>query len=441
MKRRRHLMFNISFSKVLFYMAFFSVFLFFLGAPSSAFADVPCNGTGESCGSACDTGYTNIGFCATGSGPFGAKLICCKKGAPSTTPTIAPDPASGGSTSPASTPTTTAPAATSPATAAGSSCKDLKGECRVIVTESGSTCNDDEDYKGPMGCGFQKGCCVPKSAPTPTPTPPATSAPAAQVNPAVGTGYADIINNGLVPCGTSKYPAPCTLCHVIIGFHRIFTFLLGLLITATLLAIVGAGVFYMVSTGNKGMMDTAKQALTYALTAFALGLGSWLIVTMILTAFGFNNAGNWWNFSCDATQSQGASSVANNVSASGTGAGSYKASGYLSPKAQEVINNYMNTQVGKNYGGDVHCYSTTDAAYTLSGLQDLGGRWKVWDGTETINPGDAMQTKEHTWLVLENGATSNAIPGGKIGVNPDGLNYNLNKAKNLGLQVKIIHVN
>jgi hypothetical protein len=194
-------------------------------------------------------------------------------------------------------------ATTKQASAAGENCKKINGSCFPLQTESGSTCGDD-DFKGTMDCPFQEGCCVPKAVATTNNTSqPATSpsTPASSEN----TG-------GLVPCKNN-----CTLCHLIVGFHNIFTFLLGLLITATLLAITGAGVFYMVSTGNKGMMDTAKQALTYALTAFALGLGSWLVVTMILTAFGFNNAGSWWTFTCDATQSQGASSVANNVGTPG----------------------------------------------------------------------------------------------------------------------------
>ncbi|MFA6193526.1 MAG: pilin [Parcubacteria group bacterium] len=246
----------------------------------------------------------------------------------------------------------------------------------------------------------------------------------------------------MVPCTDD-----CTLCHLVLGFKNIYDYLLVLLLSATTLVVVAAGVMYMVSSGDKGMIDKAKSALTYALTAMILALVAWLIINATLSALGYTKVGSWYNFTCDTVQTQGPTGGTGGGGATlpgtpgaGGGSGSYKASGYLSPKAQEVINNYMNTQVGKNYGGDVHCYSTTDAAYTLSGLQDLGGRWKVWNG-EAINPGDAMQTSKHTWLVMENGATSNAIPGGKIGVNPDGLTYNLNKAKNLGLQVRIIHVN
>jgi hypothetical protein len=285
---------KVSYKRIIFYSC-----ILFLISTCNAKADCASD---ESCVTACGTGFTQskTNTCLVNvPGMVSSPGVCCKADAKNN----------------------------------DGKCASGKGMCYVWNTSmEGSACDGTDEYKGQDTCPSGEVCCASKSAATTTTNtnnnnnanssssssqPTTSSSTSAQTNPAVGTGYADIINNGLVPCGTSKYPAPCTLCHLIIGFHRVFTFLLGLLITATLLAIVGAGVFYMVSTGNKGMMDTAKQALTYALTAFALGLGSWLIVTMILTALGFNNAGNWWNFSCDATQSKGASSVANNVGTSG----------------------------------------------------------------------------------------------------------------------------
>ncbi|MCX6766796.1 MAG: hypothetical protein NT170_03400 [Candidatus Moranbacteria bacterium] len=253
----------------------------------------------------------------------------------------------------------------------------------------------------------------------------------------------------LVPCGLNG-TANCTLCHLVLGFKNIYDYLLSLLLAATTLVIVVAGVMYMVSSGAKGMIEKAKSALTYALTAMILGLLAWLIINATLNALGFKNAGSWYNFTCDTEQTKGPTSMGGGgATLPGTtpgggaapGTGSYKASGDISPKAQEVINNYMNTQVGKNYGGDVHCYSTTDAAYTLSGLQDLGGQWKVWDkDPNSIKPGDAMQTNNHTWLVLEDGKTSKAVEGGKIGTYNDGVNKNIIRAAEEGQQIRIIHV-
>jgi len=372
------------------FFLFFFLFLFETKTTKASLSSAECASKGGSCDITCwSSDYESLGMCDYG------VYNCCRKKLVDTSGAD-PDPIGAG-------------------------------------IGAGGTLQDPNVTPGPgsLGSGAKGGTVTSGTSGIPTPT-TATSPSAA--SPSSGSGE----TGGLVPCTNN-----CTLCHLVLGFKNIYDYLLVLLLSATTLVVVVAGVMYMVSSGDKGMIDKAKSALTYALTAMILALTAWLIINATLNALGFKNAGSWYNFTCDTAQTQGPTggTGTGTLPGTGSGTGSYKASGYLSPKAQEVINNYMNTQVGKNYGGDVHCYSTTDAAYTLSGLSDLGGRWKVWDGKETINPGDAMQTSKHTWLVLENGATSNAIPGGKIGVNPDGLNYNLNKAKNLGLQVKIIHVN
>jgi len=105
--------------------------------------------------------------------------------------------------------------------------------------------------------------------------------------------------NGLVPCKDQ-----CTLCHIVIGFHNIFTWLLGILFTACVAGIMAAGVLYMVSSGSTKLIEKAKQALTYALLAFTLALCAWLIVTIVLRAFNFKNKDSWWTFTCDTTVSQ-----------------------------------------------------------------------------------------------------------------------------------------
>jgi len=107
--------------------------------------------------------------------------------------------------------------------------------------------------------------------------------------------------DGLVPCGSSTNTDACTLCHLIVGFQNIFNFLKNLLLTATTMFIVVAGVLYMISTGNKNLMDWAKKAITYSLTGFILFLCSWLIVTVVLTALGYKKVGSWSTFTCETT--------------------------------------------------------------------------------------------------------------------------------------------
>lgn len=250
----------------------------------------------------------------------------------------------------------------------------------------------------------------------------------------------DDSTGGLVPCNNK-----CTLCHLLVGMQNIFKYLTGLLFVATMFFVTFTGALYMVSAGSKNLLEQARKSLSYCWKGFLLFLICWVIITGILKTLGYKQLDNWWEFECDTTQTEGPAPTtpATPITPSPTGSklGSYKASDNLSPKAQEVINNYMNTQVGKKYDGDVHCWSTTNAAYTLSGLPGLGNRWKVWDGDpNSIRPGCAMQIEGvHTFLVLENGATSSAPPKGYIGVNRDGLNYNINRANKLNRRLLIIY--
>lgn len=109
----------------------------------------------------------------------------------------------------------------------------------------------------------------------------------------------------LVPCGVGAGNANCTLCHLVLGFKNIYDYLLSLLLAATTLVIVVAGVMYMVSSGAKGMIEKAKSALTYALTAMILALLAWLIINTVLNALGYNKSGSWWTFTCDTVQTVG----------------------------------------------------------------------------------------------------------------------------------------
>lgn len=110
----------------------------------------------------------------------------------------------------------------------------------------------------------------------------------------------------LVPCGIGAGDN-CTLCHLVVGIKNIFDWLMGLLFIATVVTITVAGVFYMVSSGNKAMISKAKQAITYALAAFLIGMGCWLMVNVIMTMFGFKNQ-SWWQFKCDTSSAWGSGS-------------------------------------------------------------------------------------------------------------------------------------
>lgn len=129
---------------------------------------------------------------------------------------------------------------------------------------------------------------------------------------------ASSVHAALVPCGLEG-KADCTLCHLVLGFKNIYDYLLyTVLLPATTLVVVIAGVMYMVSSGNKGMIEKAKSALTYALTAMILALTAWLIINATLSALGYTKVDNWYTFTCDTTQTKGATGGAGTTTTTGT---------------------------------------------------------------------------------------------------------------------------
>ncbi|EKE11380.1 MAG: hypothetical protein ACD_15C00097G0004 [uncultured bacterium] len=115
-----------------------------------------------------------------------------------------------------------------------------------------------------------------------------------------------ILAKGLVPCGGDGESA-CTLCHLIVGFHNLTTFLTKILISVTLAAIFFSGVMYIISAGDDGMMQSAKEFIKASLIGFAIVLGSWLIINVTLWVISaqMTNIGhlNWYEFHCtDGTE-------------------------------------------------------------------------------------------------------------------------------------------
>lgn len=109
---------------------------------------------------------------------------------------------------------------------------------------------------------------------------------------------------GLVPCGrtgdnpntTYNEASPCTLCHIFIMLQMIVTFVVEIGGIIAVFFLVIGGLIYATSAGNQGRMETGKKAIMWALFGLAIILLSWLIVTVVLTAFGYiNPLGGQWN--------------------------------------------------------------------------------------------------------------------------------------------------
>jgi len=113
---------------------------------------------------------------------------------------------------------------------------------------------------------------------------------------------------GLIPCATTEHPEPCTLCHFIIGFKNLVDYGLGLITIAAIVGIFFAGVMYVISSGNEGMMTSAKSFLKSSLIGFALVFLGWLIITVTMYVLGAKTdldigITGWNQFTCDTKSS------------------------------------------------------------------------------------------------------------------------------------------
>jgi|GEM_PF-6914193 len=163
---------------------------------------------------------------------------------------------------------------------------------------------------------------------------------------------------GIVPCGrsfgTAEEMAPCTLCHLIIGIQRLFTYGLSIIIIVSLAAFFIAGIMYMVSTGDQGMMEAAKKFMISSMVGLAIVAGAWLIVNVglwVLSVRGDFGIGrtSWFSFGCktssETTPTPPPSPKTNCSSAGGScvaGVGELRSGGsivYSCPNGGEKIEN------------------------------------------------------------------------------------------------------
>jgi hypothetical protein len=287
--------------------------------------------------------------------------------------------------------------------------------CADGYTQTSNKCNVDIP-----GISFSEGvCCKPNTSTTaPTTSSVSSSSPAAPA-PARNPG-------GLVPCDQN-----CTLCHLILGFKNIFDFFLGLLFIATMLVITVSGVFYMISTGSKGMIEKAKKALTYSLTAFVIGMGSWLFVNIVMQMVGYKHptGGNWWQFTCDTTQTRGpaVTSAGPTQSSGNNGTGNLNGKGCDGVVQNiQAMNGWTYTQ-GSNRMSDGYgdCSSTTSRAYTAAGCQNPGGNTNEMYGKasemgdpSTLKAGDALVRLGHVGICLTNGCDQIMGASTAAGIHP-----------------------
>lgn len=244
-----------------------------------------------------------------------------------------------------------------------------------------------------------------------------------------------VFAQALVPCGLDG-TANCTLCHLVIGFQNIYNYLLSILLVATTVVIVIAGVMYMVSSGNKEIIEKAKSAFLYALTAIILALTAWLIINTTLHALGYKNVGNWWTFTCDTTQSlpqtTGTSGATLPGSSNLTGTG---CAGVVQNALSMV--GYSYSQSNRMGASSADCSSVAYRAYSAAGCSlpngssedylSIGKNFSASQQT-SLNAGDLLVYSGHVATCLNDGCTQVIGANSAKGIYTKDSGYDIKKA-------------
>jgi hypothetical protein len=117
---------------------------------------------------------------------------------------------------------------------------------------------------------------------------------------------------GLVPCTND-----CNLCYLIVGISNIVQWLMGSLLTITvLLGFTISGLTFIVSGAFPKVLVFAKSSIANTAKGAVLALFAWLIINGIMTIVGFKppQGGAWWQHECAGGTAQVASNSNNNRS-------------------------------------------------------------------------------------------------------------------------------
>lgn len=109
------------------------------------------------------------------------------------------------------------------------------------------------------------------------------------------------LTTGLVPCGrfddnpatTIDEKQPCSICAMFYMLKNIINFVLELALGLGVFVLVIGGLFYGMSTGDSGRIESAKKAITSAIIGMAIVFTAWLLVAVILQGMGYGNMTDW----------------------------------------------------------------------------------------------------------------------------------------------------
>ena len=125
----------------------------------------------------------------------------------------------------------------------------------------------------------------------------------------ISSAYAWVPGDPIVPCGgedATTAEDACEICDLAKGIDSIVEFFARLVAVVTVVIIVVAGIMYIVSAGNQGMVTMAKTAMKNALIGLIIVLTAFVLIHFVLRALAVVDTGNVggvstnvWTFTCN----------------------------------------------------------------------------------------------------------------------------------------------
>lgn len=102
-------------------------------------------------------------------------------------------------------------------------------------------------------------------------------------------------NTTIIPCGTSTHPNSCTFNDLIIMGKNVMDFIMFVSIPISAALFAYAGFTLLMSGGNEGKREDAKNVFWSVAIGLVIMLSAWLIVYTITSAL-VSNSGDYFRF-------------------------------------------------------------------------------------------------------------------------------------------------
>lgn len=112
---------------------------------------------------------------------------------------------------------------------------------------------------------------------------------------------------GLIPCGLSENDpdtswddtVDCDLCGFLWVIKNVIDLLFKLGGTICFIIVVAGGILFLVAGGSENLVAVGKKIFSSAVIGLVIILCSWLAISAILGATGYNATDNWYEFECE----------------------------------------------------------------------------------------------------------------------------------------------